>query len=101
VTVAFQRGIDGPDSVRPEPAGRRDVRIHRHRTASTSVLAEGTLACPVCDAPVAPPAASLSPADPLGCGFCSHAAAVRDFLSLTQPTRPARVVVRLRQRARR
>jgi hypothetical protein len=98
VAVAFQRGIDEPDSVRPEPAGR--VRVHRYRTTATSVLAEGTLSCPECDAPMAPPTSSLSPADPLGCGFCSHAGAVRDFLSLSRPTRPTRVVVRLRQRAR-
>jgi len=99
--VSFQRGIDGPDSVRPEPAGRRDIRIHRYRTTSTSVLAVGTLACPECDAPIAPPPSALSPADPLGCGFCEHAAAVRDFLSLAPPPRPARVVVRVRHAWRR
>jgi hypothetical protein len=96
IWMSFQRGIDGPDSVRPEPAGPLDVRIHRHRTFATSVLAEGTLACPECDAPIAPPPFPLSPADPLGCGFCEHAAAVRDFLSLAPPPRPARVVVRVR-----
>jgi hypothetical protein len=98
--VSFQRGIDGPDSVRPEPAGRRDVRIHRYRTFASSVLASGTLACPECDAPIAPPPSGLSPADPLGCGYCEHSAAVRDFLSLEPPVRPARVVVRVRRRAR-
>ena len=34
--------------------------------------------------------------DPLSCGYCSHAGAVRDFLSLAEPTRPTRVVVRVR-----
>jgi hypothetical protein len=100
MTVSFQRGIDGPDSVRPEPAGSRHVRPHRYRTPASAILAAGTLACPECDAPIAPPPAGLSPADPLACGFCSTAGAVRDFLSLEPPTRPARVVVRLTQRAR-
>jgi hypothetical protein len=35
----------------------------------------------------------MSPADPMSCGFCGHAGAVRDFLSLSEPTRPTRVVV--------
>ena len=37
----------------------------------------------------------MGPADGLACPVCDHAAAVRDFLSLSQPTRPARVLVRL------
>jgi hypothetical protein len=37
-----------------------------------------------------------SPADPIACGFCAHDGLVRDFLSLEEPTRPARVAVRLR-----
>jgi hypothetical protein len=97
--VAFQRGIDGPDSVQPEPVGSRQVRPHRYRTSASSILASGTLACPECDAPIAPPPSGLSPADALGCGFCRHSGAVRDFLSLEPPTRPARVVVRVTRRA--
>jgi hypothetical protein len=31
----------------------------------------------------------------LACPECSHAGAVRDFLSLAPPTRPARVAVRV------
>ena len=38
----------------------------------------------------------MSPADPLSCGFCRHEGAVRDFLSLAEPTRPTRVTVRVR-----
>jgi hypothetical protein len=38
----------------------------------------------------------MSLPDPIACGFCRHAGAVRDFLSLAEPTRPARVVVRVR-----
>jgi len=38
----------------------------------------------------------MSPRDPISCGFCRHVGAVREFLSLAEPTRPARVAVRIR-----
>jgi hypothetical protein len=98
--VSFQRGIDGPESVRPEPVGRQGAATHRLRVSTTSVMTVGTLACPGCDAPIAPPPFGLSPADPLGCGFCEHSGTVRDFLSLAPPARPARVEVRVVHRAR-
>jgi hypothetical protein len=97
--VAFQRGIDGSEPLRGEPIGRVGGRHEKRRTANSSLLAIGTLACPDCDAPVAPPV-PLAPADPLGCGFCRHSAAVRDFLSLAPPTRPTRVEVRVVERRR-
>jgi hypothetical protein len=59
-------------------------------------MATGTLACPACDAPLLPSLEAMSPPDPIACGFCRHAGAVRDFLSLGEPTRPTRVVVRIR-----
>jgi hypothetical protein len=62
-------------------------------------LANGTLACPGCDAPVLPGPRGMSPADDLGCGFCGHAGFVRDFLTLGEPTRPTHVVVRFALRA--
>jgi hypothetical protein len=68
-------------------------REYRYRARSTQ-LAAGTLACPRCDAPVAP-ARPLSLAEWIACPFCTHADAVREFLSLEPPTRPARVVVRV------
>ena len=68
--------------------------MHEERRADRSVLAHGTLACPACDAPVSPSRA-VSPSEPLGCPYCSHQGAVRDFLSLASPTRPAHVEVRL------
>jgi hypothetical protein len=37
----------------------------------------------------------MSPADALACPFCAHGGAVRDFLSLSAPQRPARVEVRV------
>jgi hypothetical protein len=71
-------------------------RLHEERRPSRSTrLAGGTLACPVCDAPGAPAERLLSPVDPLGCGFCGYDGLLRDFLSLTQPTRPTRVTVRV------
>jgi hypothetical protein len=59
-----------------------------------SVVASGTLACPRCDAPVAPDG-SMALSALLLCPVCDRAGPVRDFLSLTQPTRAAHVVVRL------
>lgn len=65
------------------------------RDARAGLLAVGTLACPSCDAPVAPPPGPSSPAAPLHCPFCGHAGALRRFLSLRAPARPARVSVRV------
>jgi hypothetical protein len=69
---------------------------HEHRRESSWQLATGTLACPACDAPVLPSTEGMSPSDPMSCGFCRTAGAVSDFLSLAEPTRPTRVVVRVR-----
>jgi hypothetical protein len=95
--MAFQRGIDGSEPIRPvgDLAGAVE-----DRKSTEGHLADGTLACPHCDAPVAPGRGHLSPADALACPYCGHAAAVRDFLSLSQPTRPARVTVRVITRRR-
>ena len=92
--MAFQRGIDGSEPVRSEPVTALAGGRARHRLARSWHLATGTLACPACDAPVAP-VRTMAPSDPLDCGFCSHAGSVRDFLSLAPPSRPARVVVRV------
>jgi hypothetical protein len=89
--MAFEREMDGADPTRGRPvAPMHEERLDRRGAE----LAVGTLACPHCDLPVAPPG-RLSPADPLGCPFCAHAGRVRDFLSLETPSRPARVVVRV------
>jgi hypothetical protein len=66
----------------------------------SQIVAHGTLACPECDAPVSPGDRPLAPREPLSCPVCAHGAAVRDFLSLAPPTRPARVVVRVTLPAR-
>ena len=93
-------GLDGPGPLRPQPVGQRAETHEHQRVGRSRLLATGTLACPGCDAPVAPVAGPLSPADALSCPFCDHAAAVRDFLSLAAPSRPARVVVRVVERLR-
>jgi len=93
--MAFHRGIDGSDPLRAEPVGCV-AGPQEHRPAEGAWrLGTGTLACPRCDAPVALAGGHVAPADPLGCPYCDHRAAVRDFLSLAAPSRPARVEVRL------
>ena len=93
--MAIQRGFDSPEPVGPEPTGGPAGLKEERRSTRSGYLGTGTLACPECDAPVALAAGPASPAEPLSCPVCLHAAAVRDFLSLAPPTRPARVEVRL------
>jgi hypothetical protein len=96
--VGFQRGIDGSEPA-GDPVSRAGPVHEERRVARAGHLATGTLACPRCDAPVLP-AGAVGPADALGCGFCSHTGAVRDFLSLAPPARPARVRVQVVMRSR-
>jgi hypothetical protein len=90
--MSFSRGLDGPDDFRVE-RDRLGAELEKRATRSTHV-ATGTLACPDCDAPIAL-SGPVSPTDTLRCPFCGSDGPVRDFLSLTQPTRPTRVVVRI------
>lgn len=92
--MALHRGIDGSDPARPQPIERLVDRHEERRDSRSQTMAEGTLACPDCDAPVAP-VGTMAPGDAMGCPLCSHTGAVRDFLSLAAPTRPARVDVRV------
>ncbi len=98
--MALHRGVDGGEPLRPDPVGRLGGTQEERRVTRSSRLAVGTLACPSCDAPVVPAGAPLTPADPLECPYCGRAGAVRDFLSLGQPTRPTRVEVRVVARGR-
>jgi hypothetical protein len=93
--MTLQRGLDGADPVRQGPVGRLAGQQEERRVGRSWLVATGTLACPRCDAPVALPDGGRSPADPLGCPFCRHTGALRDFLSLAAPSRPARVEVRV------
>ena len=86
--MAFHRRIDS------EPVGTAGGTEELRPSRGTTELATGTMACPECDAPVMP-AGPVGPADAIGCPFCGTAGAVRDFLSLEDPSRPARVVVRV------
>jgi hypothetical protein len=72
-------------------AGPEEIR----QVARTTTLGVGTLACPACDAPVSPGPHRLAPAAALSCPFCGASGAVRDFLTLGAPTRPAHVVIRV------
>jgi hypothetical protein len=92
--MAFERRVDGTEGQRPEPVTHLEERRVR-----AGHLATGTLACPLCDAPVAL-AGGIGPADRLGCPYCDHSAVARDFLSLAAPPRPARVAVRVIPRRR-
>jgi hypothetical protein len=92
--VAIQRGSDGADAAAASGPAPIVEHHEQRRLRAVQRLGLGTLACPHCDAPVAT-ARALSPVEPLGCPYCGHGAAVRDFLSLGTPARPARVEVRV------
>jgi hypothetical protein len=91
--MAIPRGIDGAEPLRSQRIERLAGPQEERRTSRSRRMGGGTLTCPACDAPVAPAVAPMSPTDPLDCPFCDHEAAVRDFLSLAKPSRPARVGV--------
>jgi hypothetical protein len=93
--MGLHRGIDGSEPVRPQPVGRVAGAAVDPSVARVQKLGTGTLACPGCDAPVALGAGARRPHDALSCPFCGCAGALRDFLSLAAPTRPARVEIRL------
>jgi DNA-directed RNA polymerase subunit RPC12/RpoP len=92
------RGFDGSEGARAEPITRGPGMHEERRATRNGLVAVGTLACRRCDAPVAPALPSMSPADELSCPYCDHRATVREFLSLSVPSRPARVHVRVANR---
>jgi hypothetical protein len=95
--VSILRGIDDSDDPRSGPVTRAGAAQEELRIATRSTrVAAGSLSCGRCDAPVALTAGAVALTDALHCPFCAHRAPVRDFLSLADPTRPARVVVRVR-----
>jgi hypothetical protein len=94
--VALHHDVEGGRPGRAQPVERVAGRRVRRRAETSWQLATGTLACPSCDAPVLPGPDAVSPPDPTACGFCNHTGALREFLSLGEPTRPTHVVVRVR-----
>jgi hypothetical protein len=93
--MSIERANHEPAQPLERFAGRHELRPSR----DTWKLATGTLACPSCDIPVLPEPNGMSPSEPMACAYCGHDAPVRDFLSLTEPTRPTRVAVRVRRAA--
>jgi hypothetical protein len=92
--VSFFRRIGGSDEG-SDPVGGLGGPEEIRRVQRTSTLAVGTLACPACDAPVAPAGARLGPGSPLSCPYCGEHGRVRDFLTLGAPTRAAHVVIKV------
>jgi hypothetical protein len=94
------RGLGQSHGADAEPRARVAEAHEAQRPATRSgVLGSGTLACARCDAPVAIGPAPLSLTHQLMCPYCQNRGALRDFLSLAPPTRPARVVIRVTVRA--
>ncbi|HEV2786557.1 MAG TPA: hypothetical protein VGV67_09235 [Solirubrobacteraceae bacterium] len=99
--MALHRGIDGSEPLRAQPVSE-PAGTHEHRhTSRPWQLTGGTLACPRCDAPVSLGGRALPLTHALHCPFCRHSGALRDFLSLATPSRPAHVAIRMLPRARR
>jgi hypothetical protein len=90
---AFDRSRRSSSSTGQVPVAFEQERRLGHSTR----LGVGTLACPDCDAPIAIGAERLTPSDQLTCPFCWRHGPVREFLSLAPPSRPTRVVVRVRR----
>ncbi len=76
-------------------SSQRQTFEEKRRAVRSGQLATGTIACPSCDAPVAIGERPLSLTDLLACPFCATSGPVREFLSLSAPTRPTRVVIRV------
>jgi hypothetical protein len=97
--MSFLRGVSQPGGGGSD-RGARDARayVEERRWRHAEELCVASLACPRCDAPVTAGPAPLPVVAELCCPFCEHRAPAREFLSLERPTRPARVVVRVRLR---
>ena len=91
--MSFLRGGSWTSDPRGE---RHESELVQHRRATrTDRLADATIACARCDAPVAIGSEPITLADRLTCPFCGHGGPVRDFLSLARPTRATHVVLRV------
>ena len=88
--MGIQRGR--PDGRPEEVPGFFEER----RSWRTGFVGRGSLACPRCDAPAPLLSQPAGPGEPLGCPYCDHTGAVRDFLTFSEPLRAPRVNVFVR-----
>jgi hypothetical protein len=88
--VGIQRGR--PDSRPEEVPGFHEER----RSWRSGFVGTGSLACPRCDAPAPLLSEPAGPTSLLGCPYCEHTGAVRDFLTFGEPLRAPRVNVFVR-----
>ena len=95
----INRRLEGSEPMMLQQAARMAGPQEERRVVRSGRLAVGSMACPVCDAPVMPDG-PVRPAEPIACPFCDHSGRVREFLSLTSPSRPARVAVTVVDRFR-
>jgi hypothetical protein len=93
--VALFRGIGRASGASTLTGRAAAVHEEKRQAIRSTLIGEGTLACPTCDAPVATGGHPLLLTDQLTCPFCRRLGPARDFLSLAPPSRPARVVVRM------
>jgi hypothetical protein len=99
VELGSRHTATGPHRVAPV---ERVTRWHEERRdGRTAYLAKATLACPGCDAPVAPPELAVPVTHELACPYCGRGGPAREFLSFDRPVRPAVVTVRIALRASR
>lgn len=66
-------GIDRAFS-NSEPAGRRARAEDLRQDSHVGIMGIGTLACPRCDAPIAPGPRPMTPTDAIACPICAHGA---------------------------
>jgi hypothetical protein len=92
------RSSDGDHDAHQQPVS---AYYEERRAVRSDRLCEATLACAGCDAPVSPGGEPVSLTHELTCPFCGRTGPVRDFLSLSRPTRPARVTIRISRTLRR
>ena len=90
--MPFQQPFDRSDMGPQERRERLPGPINHVERAPTWVVGGGTFACPGCDVPVAFGGA-LELTAALACPYCARTAPARDYLSLTDEPRPARVRV--------
>jgi hypothetical protein len=85
-----------PGELEPSRDGERTELVpgaeEKRELSRTWEVGGGTFACPACDVPVSFEGAITLRAA-LACPFCARTAPARDYLSLTDEPRPARVRV--------